>query len=250
MLCRKFNTGELSQNGLVEVAMRYGFNNVIDAFHVVGPKEVPQRFYIDERKDNAGIRITDEFSELLGGDQAINLPLEVEARWRLVETAWELGLNRSLISIGFNTETEELFALDNARRRKAVTGSRDALNGYQQGECFYCRASLEVEGIDKAFPEVDHFFPHVLKSMGFGAEIDGVWNLVLACKECNRGEGGKFARVPSLRLLEKLDARNEFLIRSHHPLRETLMLQTGKFPASRKAFLNDYYNRAKVALIP
>jgi len=85
--------------------------------------------------------------------------------------------------------------------------------------------------------------------MGFGAEIDGVWNLVLACKECNRGEGGKHAQVPSLRLLEKLNARNEFLISSHHPLRETLMLQAGKQPELRKGFLNDYYNRAKAALI-
>ena len=166
-----------------------------------------------------------------------------------METAWELGVNRSLMSIGYNTETEQLFALDDKNRRKSVTGSRDALSGYQQGECFYCSTNLEVEGSEEVFPEIDHFFPHVLKSMQFGAEIDGVWNLVLACKDCNRGEGGKFAQVPSLRLLEKLSARNEFLISSHHPLRETLMMQMGKQPESRKGFLNNYYNRAKAALI-
>jgi 5-methylcytosine-specific restriction endonuclease McrA len=43
--------------------------------------------------------------------------------------------------------------------------------------------------IDKSItpPEVDHFFPHVLKQHNFGSLIDGVWNLQLACKDCNRG---------------------------------------------------------------
>ena len=76
-----------------------------------------------------------------------------------------------------------------------------------------------------------------------------LWNLVLACKECNRGAGGKFAQVPSLHLLDNVDARNEFLIRSHHPLRETLIQQTGNTSQLRKSKLNDYFNRAKATLI-
>src|SRR5262245_38046760 len=35
------------------------------------------------------------------------------------------------------------------------------------------------------------------------------------CARCNRGSSGKFDRVPSSRLLERLDTRNEFLIASH-----------------------------------
>jgi 5-methylcytosine-specific restriction endonuclease McrA len=102
----------------------------------------------------------------------------------------------------------------------------------------------DTEGVD-----VDHFFPHVLKQHGFGPVVDGIWNLVLACATCNRGSGGKFDQLPTLRFLERLHARNEFLIRSHHPLRETLMQQTGVTEPERRGFLNDLYTRAWAVLI-
>jgi hypothetical protein len=52
-----------------------------------------------------------------------------------------------------------------------------------------------------------------------------------------------------LRLLKRLHIRNEFLISSHHPLREVLMQQTGQTLGQRIVFLNDFYNRAKTILI-
>jgi len=72
--------------------------------------------------------------------------------------------------------------------------------------------------------------------------IDGVANLVLACKDCNRGVNGKFDRLPSVELLERLYRRNEYLITSHHPLRETLIAQTGNTSQKRQAYLQDAYN--------
>ena len=51
---------------------------------------------------------------------------------------------------------------------------------------------------------------------------------MLTCWRCNRGECGKFAQVPAIPYLERLHKRNEFLINSHHPLRETIINQTGK----------------------
>src|SRR5687767_5108895 len=78
--CRKTNAGELTQSQLVEQTVRLGFNNVIDAFHVVGQDEVPLRFFHDQRRDGEGIRVTAKFSELLCGRQGANLPLETEAR--------------------------------------------------------------------------------------------------------------------------------------------------------------------------
>lgn len=246
--CRKFNAGVISQTELTEQTIRYGFNYVIDAFHVVGQTEIPKRFYIDERRENSGIRVTDEFSELIEQRQSDNLPQEVEARWRLVETAWELKVTRSLMSIDYDAGTEFLFSMDRARRRKPITSSRDALNGYQKGKCFYCFTDIRIceEG---TLPDVDHFFPHTLKQVGFGPIIDGVWNLVLSCHECNRGVGGKFDRLPSLRLLERLHRRNEFLISSHHPLRETLMQQTGMTTDGRRAFLIQFHERAWAYLL-
>jgi hypothetical protein len=91
---------------------------------------------------------------------------------------------------------------------------------------------------------VDHFFPHVLSREKSFELIDGVWNLVLACTACNAGVGGKFARIPSIPLLERLETRNNFLIASHHPLRETLMNQTGATESARRRFLSDFHNRA------
>jgi len=55
--------------------------------------------------------------------------------------------------------------------------------------------------------------------------------------------------VPALHLLERLLQRNEWLIGSHHPLRETIMAQTGRNESERRAFLQMTYHEAKAALI-
>jgi len=247
-ICRDYNAGKITDNELVDATIRHGFVNVIDAFHVVGKSDIPKRFYEDERKANNGIRITDEFSELLEREQASNLPFEVESRWRLVETAWELNISNSLIAIDYDLESGSLFAAVDRQRRKAVTSSRDALNGYQKGRCFYCNCDIHLDDEVHENPDVDHFFPHTLKQYGF-VGIDGIWNLVLSCQSCNRGSGGKFDSIPKVYCLQLLHTRNEFLITSHHPLRETLILQTGKNEQARKSYLNDYYNRAHKTII-
>jgi hypothetical protein len=53
---------------------------------------------------------------------------------------------------------------------------------------------------------------------------------------------GKFSKLPSLPLLERLHDRNEYLITSHHPLRETLIVQTGSSTEKRQQFLQDAYS--------
>ena len=82
-----------------------------------------------------------------------------------------------------------------------------------------------------------------------GMYVDGIWNLVLSCKSCNRGEKGKFAKLPSIKLLERLNKRNEYFCSSHHPLRETIMSQTGNTIEQRKSFLQKCFNEAKGKLI-
>jgi hypothetical protein len=111
--------------------------------------------------------MTDRFSMLIEGQQVIDLPLEVEARWRLVETAWELAIPRQLLVVSHDSRSESLYVLDRSRRRTtAVTGSRDALNCYQKGRCFYCEGMIHI-GDRSLMPDVDHFFPHALKSTEF-----------------------------------------------------------------------------------
>jgi hypothetical protein len=51
--------------------------------------------------------------------------------------------------------------------------------------------------------------------------------------------------VPSARLIEKLHQRNNWLVESHHPLRETIMLQTGLTTEARASFLR---SRQHIAL--
>ena len=232
-------------DALVKATVANGFQDVIDAFHNIGSTSVLHKFFIDERKANKGIRITDEFSKLAQGKQINNITQEVDSRWRLVETAWNLGISANHLVVQHDHELGEIFTFDSARRRKAVTSSRGALNGYQKGHCFYCKANLQLLGKDFN-TDVDHFFPHKLKQSNLPLNLDGVWNLVLSCQSCNRGPRGKFDRIPSLPLLERLHARNEYLIGSHHPLRETLMNQTGSRLNDRVAFLKAIYNKVQL----
>jgi hypothetical protein len=97
--------------------------------------------------------------------------------------------------------------------------------------------------------DVDHFLPYALSQFGAVPNLHGVWNLVLACSDCNRGLRGKFARLPLLKYLMRLHTRNEFLINSHHPLRETLLHQTGLYERQRIAFLQSCYDAAQNLLI-
>ena len=246
--CREFNAGKLTQNELDKITATLGFNAVIDAFHVVNQGAIPELFFIDERRENKGIRLTDNLFKLLGDKHAGSLTPEVEARWRLVETAWDLNISRNLIDVSYDPKSQ-LLTTQKASQRIDVTSCRDALNGYQKGLCFYCFRNVSIVSGDAELADVDHFFPHTLKANGIANPVDGVWNLVLACSDCNRGEGGKFARLPSLDLLKRLNRRNDYLISSHHPLRETLIRQTGHSVTERKSFLQKTYNDAKRILI-
>ena len=148
-----------------------------------------------------------------------------------------------MVSVQFDSEDELLYRFDRKLRRKAVTSSRDALNGYQSGQCFYCFDDINIHDSGLR-PDVDHFFAHKLKQMGFGQVVDGVWNLVLVCKDCNRGVNGKFEKIPTKSLLVRLNTRNEYLISSHHSLRETLIQQSGRSSSERRSFLENFYENA------
>ena len=263
--CQGYNEGNIDEDKLIQKKKKEGFKYVLDAFHVVNTKAITERFYdvvneeffIDERKFNKGIRLTDNLFKLfyVYDNSAKDLNQETESRWNLVEKAWELNINKNLIAVEFDQETKELFTHDTKHNRTNITTSRGALNGYQKSRCFYCFKEISISSVDDLLADVDHFFPHLLKPQVATAgccrpvNVDGVWNLVLSCPECNRGENGKFAQVPSLELLERLHTRNEYLIGSHHPLRETLIMQTGNTERDRKYFLDKSYRFSKINLI-
>ena len=233
--CRFHNAGRITDDELRDATVLLGFNNVIDAFHVVGPSDVPTRFFTDERSTGGGIRLTDSMLKLASTPSAVDLALETESRWRLVEEAWTGRAQGQQVVVLYDAPRELLVPALTGKRRP-ITEVRPALNGYQKGHCFYCFAPI---GLAKAglSADVDHFLPHSLMSRGLPLNLDSPWNLVLACQTCNRGPAGKFALLPHARYLERLYRRNEFLIGSNHPLRETLILETGGSIAARQRFL-------------
>ena len=247
--CKDFNAGKISKTQLINITTAKGFNNVIDAFHVVNRSSIPVEFYKkDYSNGKKQIILTDEIFKLQEMPFAENFSIEAEARWNLVETAWELNVSKNLLNVRYN-DTSQVFFVDNDFRRKDVTSARGALNGYQKGKCFYCYDDITVSDDSTNTCDVDHFFPHTLQPLFPDINLDGVWNLVLTCQKCNRGEDGKFALVPATKYLTRLHRRNEFLISSHHPLRETIIKQTGATEAERRSFLASIDQRAIDALI-
>lgn len=244
--CIDYNEGKLSKDTLIATTIKLGFNNVIDAFHIVNTQEIEKRFFLDERRQHKSIRLTENFFSLTESQQFESFENETEARWRLVEKGWEMGVSRSLIAVEYDSSLDTLYSKGHVRRVN-ITSCRDSLNGYQKGHCFYCHQYISIEKHSDDLADVDHFFPWLLH--GTIVNINGVWNLVLACSDCNRGENGKFAKVPNIQLLEKLHKRNEYFINSHLPLRETLIQQTGRTKQQRASFLQDNYNLAKQQLL-
>lgn len=223
--CRSRNRGELDAAQLAEVTVQLGFNNVIDAFHISRAGEPTQtRFFIDERAARHGITLTDDLLNLANGLQAQVLPLEVDARWNLVQTSWGLGLGTRLVSFEIAPDEDAIDLYAPSRLRRApITGVRAALSGYQDGRCAYCDTPFTDIGTSRV--AVDHVLPFVLMSRGWhDGDLHQVWNLVLACYGCN---SEKRDRPPAADWMPWLYQRCEHLIASHHPLRETLISQLG-----------------------
>ena len=242
--CSQFNQNEISEDVLKEKTLQYGFSVVINAFHNVAQDEVP-RFFEDKRRKNKSIVLTDNFYKLKEIDKYHNLEHEIESRWRLWETAISIKINPNLLQVYNDEDNKTLYVVVDEHKRIDVTSSRPALNGYQKGKCFYCKKDISIEKDHDNFCDVDHFFPHHLVNFDLKG-LDGMWNLVLSCKYCNRGDGGKFARIPHISYLEELHDRNNYYIESHHPLRETIINQIGKTEKERILFLQSFNDQVSV----
>lgn len=243
----KYNSNNCDIDDLVKLTLSNPFQNVIDRFHNVNNTELDTKFYETTTRDNVkGIILTDNLYKINENSSLDNLFIETEARWNLVENAWSLNINPALLNVSFDNKDESLFITDSRLKRINITSCRDALNGYQRGKCFYCGAPISVDPNSDNLCDVDHFIPHTFQqSVGEDININGVWNLVLSCKSCNRGEDGKFAKLAYPKpYLKKLYDRNEYFIDTQHPLRETLINQTGKTAKFRFKYLNDRYNWA------
>lgn len=242
--CRSYIKSEISEEDLLSTTERLGFVNVIDAFQNVNGSEIPSPFYEKNFKNGRKeIVVRDELLSLKENYHFQNFDQEVEARWSLVETAWNLQINPNLLEVKYDEDRSLFFLQNDIMRRTNITSVRDALNGYQKGKCFYSFQDISINTKSKNLCQVDHFLPHVnkLEHHRKGTNLDGVWNLVLADKDINNH---KRARIPEKRFLNRLYNRNEFYISSKHPLAETIVNQTGKTPEKRRSFLEKQYNLA------
>ena len=245
--CRKYNKNEIDKSSLLHTTEKLGFVNVVDAFQNINGGVVPDVFYKKNySKHKKEIVLTDNFFRLSESIQFKNFINESEARWKLVETAWNLNLNPNMI-VNYDIGNEQLFINDNNMRRVDITTARDALNGYQKGKYFYSFKDLNILNTSGFNCDVDHVFPHKNKLFHkeslYPTSINGVWNLVLSDKDVNRHE--KRAKYPSLKYVERLHKRNEYYITSKHPLAETIINQTGGSEIERRIFLNYHWNIAK-----
>ncbi|MBX9967214.1 HNH endonuclease [Priestia aryabhattai] len=248
-----YNLNQINLEQLLYVTERRGFNNVIDAFHIVPEGELENKFFLKEvQGKKLGIKLTDNVFKLDDNGQINNFKNEIEGRWNLVENAWTE--KNPKLEVKFDGELEQFFFLRpitpekylHSHERVNLTPVRKPLNGYQKGKCFYCYGSISIESNQSNTCDIDHFIPLSIQfTSNLDLDLNGVWNLVLTCQECNRGEkNGKFARIPHHSLLDRLYKRNEYLINSNHPLKETIIMRTGKNSKSRASFIENIHKHA------
>lgn len=229
--------GQLDLDAFHDVTVKHAFRYVLDLYHRLPGGESSVPFYV---MPSRGTRMLTLTQALLGlaETQRQQLEHEIEARWSLVEHAWtqkRLGLPGQR-PLAVDRALDDLVLLPwRNQARVRLTPLRPALSGYQKSRCFYCFAPIDTaNGRDC---HVDHFFPWIVGFHLPQADLNRVWNLVLACPSCNAGEAGKGDAVPARRFLERLHRRNTDLIDSHHPLRDTLIQDTGTTEPQRWGFL-------------
>ena len=244
--CRDYNKGLLDESQLLIQTEKLGFVDVVDAFQNVNGRQIPNIFYEkDYSNGNKKITITDDLLKLKESFHFQNFENETEARWKLVETAWNLQINPNLLEVKYDHSSSLFFLENRFMKRVDITSVRDSLNGYQKGKCFYSFLDISIIKGSSDICHVDHFLPHLNKQKHSenGADINGVWNLVLAHSSMNSTKE-KGAKVPDRKYLTRLFNRNEFYISSKHPLAETIINQTGHTKDKRRHFLEKQYNIA------
>ena len=222
--CRQYNAEEIDQDALIGSTISQGFRYVFDAFHQVAGDDVPQRFFTVE--GSGGNRVIHPTEQLLGIDNSAAdvLEGEVEARWRLVEVAWSMGVSANLLDVQMDSMSKELIVSRDLMRRKSLGNAKWAFHGYQDGKCFYCHIELDTPDLVTTKTHVDHVIPYSIgKHMDI--DVDHVWNYVNACSGCNLSKSN---RMPEYGVVERVYQRNEYYIHSNHPLKDAIIRATGK----------------------
>ncbi|WP_324276837.1 HNH endonuclease [Blastococcus brunescens] len=172
------------QNGrptdrLLDAAVASMPQMVMKKFHNLrGVGEVGHRFY-EIRGRGSSRRLTLTPQMLAIARHEVLLGPELDARWSIVEACFDAEVGRGLIGTGVIVSADGEHLLTPIRR-VAVAGAREALIGFQHGRCFYCGEPVTLAA---GAVHVDHVYPFALMKSGIwdGPDLNGVWNLVVAC---------------------------------------------------------------------
>lgn len=204
---------------LVAAAQRTMPGMVMDKFHNVSGGVLPIRFYsLTGRAPHQTVVLEPVLRRIAGSEHSRSLDDELSARWSIVETSFATGVGASLQQDGLLTDLATM-RLTDVRRRRGVTGVREATIGFQYGPCLICGTTI---GPDEAVA-VDHVFPFALmRRAGWtwrGPDLDAVWNLAPAHDPCNATKSDAW---PTAQTQHRLAQRNAAILQSPHPLRRTL----------------------------
>lgn len=97
--------------------------------------------------------------------------------------------------------------------RSIPKGKSSKLVEFSEKTCFYCQTSVIKY-------DIDHFIPFAY------VNDHQLWNLVIACKDCNRGANGKFEKLPDQNYLEKLKIRNKQIVKLMPGYKESILVDT------------------------
>lgn len=218
----KYNLGVISEQQAIDEIKNNAFNDVLPRFHTIDNVPVELNFYQFDFKN--GVVITD--NAFIAIKSNVNYLLtEISTRWDLLEAAFEIKRSNGKLE----NDIREFYLLTGYRRTD-ITHLRLVLDGYQKGLCFYCGLPMAELNI-----EVDHVIPRQI------IYHDEVWNLVLTHSFCNRQ---KSDYLPSLNHIQNLINRNEFLIKSNHPLKDKIIRSLGSTPKKRHENVMRVYNDA------
>ena len=97
--CSRFNLGEISREDLMSIAVKIGFKDVVGAFQNLKGSSLNNPFYSDDLRESNRLILHDDLLRLSDSSSISDLRSETESRWRLVESAWSLGVSERILAV-------------------------------------------------------------------------------------------------------------------------------------------------------
>lgn len=227
----EFRLGRITKEKAVKEVTENVKGMVAQKFHTLNGIPIPRPFYTLS-DDGYSIQPNDSLFNVFVDNQNKHLDNEMDSRWDCLEIGYSQMQQSFSLDVNLEKEGEEYII--NKEERKNLTPLRYVLDQYQHNTCFYCGEEL-YDPI-----HVDHVIPYqaILHNQ--------VWNLVLSHESCNED---KLDFIPSIKFIEKLKERNEFVLKSDLPLKQHLKKDLGNSYQERMKQVDKQYDYAKRKII-